>query len=90
MIFARAALLALGILLPGIPGDAGAQSTNWDNKYDLNRLKLPIVPVPPSSKLDASTLNSTPAPYSAGGLQNPGASSSQPSPGLRLTIPSRQ
>jgi hypothetical protein len=87
----RPALIAVCILLPGISGDAGAQQgTSSDDKYDLNRLKLPIVPVPPRSKLDASTLDSTPSPYSAGGLQNPSSSSSQPAPGLRLTIPSRQ
>jgi hypothetical protein len=84
------ARIALCIPLLGIPGEAAAQATDWDNKYDLNRLKLPIVPVPPQSKLDASTLTSTPSPYSPGTLQSPGASSSQPTPGLRLTIPSRQ
>jgi hypothetical protein len=84
--------LALFVMLAGA-GGAAAQGSNsnsqWDTKWDLNRLVPPVAPVPPQSKLDATTLGGAPSPYPNAPLQNPNAATSGPAPGLKLTIPSR-
>jgi hypothetical protein len=82
--------LALFVVLAGA-GGAAAQGSNsrWDTKWDLNRLVPPVAPIPPHSKLDATTLGGAPSPYPNAPLQNPDAATSGPAPGLKLTIPSR-
>jgi len=83
--------LVLFIML-AVAGGAAAQASNnsqWDTKWDVNRLMPPIAPVPPQSKLDATTLGGAPSPYPNAPLQSPNAASSGPAPGLKLTFPSR-
>jgi len=86
--------LALFLMLAGA-GGAAAQGSNspnnsqWDTKWDLNRLVPPVAPIPPQSKLDATTLGGAPSPYPNPPLQSPNAAASGPAPGLKLTIPSR-
>ena len=92
MIISRQALLALFVVLVGA-GGAAAQNTNgnsqWDSKWDVNRLLPPNVLIPPRSKLDATTLGGAASPYPNAPLESPNAASASPAPGLRLTIPSR-
>jgi hypothetical protein len=85
--------LALALLVTvAAAGGAAAQSSNntqWDTKWDLNRLLPPVAPIPPQSKLDATTLGGAPSPYPNAPLQSPNAAVSGPAPGLKLTIPTR-
>jgi hypothetical protein len=83
--------LALFVMLAGVGGAAAQASNNseWDAKWDVNRLLPPIAPIPPKSKLDATTLGGAPSPYPNAPLQSPNAASSGSAPGLKLTIPSR-
>jgi len=84
-------VLALFVMLAGAGGAAaqGSNNSQWDTKWDLNRLVPPVAPIPPQSKLDATTLGGAPSPYPNAPLQSPNAAASGPSPGLKLTIPSR-
>jgi hypothetical protein len=91
MTIPRQATLALFVVLVGA-GSAGAQTSQnsqWDTKWDLNRLMPPVVPVPPRSKLDATTLGGASSPYPNAPLESPNAAPASPAPGLRLTIPAR-
>ena len=89
MNLSRPALLAFCILLPCAPDGAFAQANQWDKPVDLKRLVPPVVPLPPSSKLDPGTVGGTQTPYTTAPLQNPSLSPTEPAPGLRLTIPAR-
>jgi hypothetical protein len=88
MNFSRYALLALCILLPCAPSSAFAQANQWDKPVDLKPL-VPVVPLPPSSRLNPRTVGGSQTPYTSAPLQNPNLSPADPAPGLRLTIPSR-
>jgi hypothetical protein len=92
MTIPRQALLVLFVVLIGANG-AVAQNSNgnsqWDTKWDVNRLLPPNVLIPPRSKLDAATLGSSQSPYPNAPLESPNAAPASPAPGLRLTIPSR-
>jgi hypothetical protein len=88
MTIARQALLALFIVLVGAGGTAAQQEDKWDNKWDLNRLVPPTMPLLPRSQLDPGTLGNTPPPYTTAPLQAPN-SAAPTAPGLKLTIPSR-
>jgi hypothetical protein len=87
----RNALLALSIVLTCAASAAFAQDNNNNNnsKWDLKPLIPPVFPVPPSSKLDPATVGNQQAPYTTAPLQSP-SSSSQSTPGLKLSIPTRQ
>jgi hypothetical protein len=95
MNYSRYALLALCILLPLAPRGAFAQANHfaqanqWDKPVDLKSLVPPVVPLPPSSRLNPGTVGGTQTPYTTAPLQNPNLSPTDPAPGLRLTIPSR-
>jgi hypothetical protein len=89
MNLSRPALLAFCILLPCAPGGAFAQANQWDKPVDLKRLVPPVVPLPPSSQLNPGTVGGTQTPYTTAPLQSPNLSSTDPAPGIRLTIPSR-
>jgi hypothetical protein len=82
--------LALFVVLAGASG-AVAQDRNsqWDTKWDLNKLVPPVLPVPPRSKLDPTTLGGAASPYPNAPLESPNAAAAAPAPGLRLTIPAR-
>jgi hypothetical protein len=80
--------LALFVMVAGV-GGAAAQDNKWDTKWDLNRLVPPVSPLPPQSRIDATTLGGAPSPYPNAPLQSPNASSASPAPGLKLTLPSR-
>ena len=86
----RYALLALCLVPLCIPSSVLAQDkdTKWDNPWDLKPLVPPGFALPPNSQLSPGTLNSTQTPYSTAPLQAPGSSSTQQTPGIRLTIPS--
>jgi hypothetical protein len=52
-------VLALLVTVAGAGGAAaqGSSNSQWDTpKWDLNRLIPPVAPIPPRSKLDATTL----------------------------------
>jgi hypothetical protein len=83
------ALLALGIVLLGAPDGALAQANQWDKPVDLKPFVPPIVPLPPNARLNPGSVGGTTTPYTTAPLQNPNLSPTQPSPGIRLTIPSR-
>ena len=86
----RNALLALSIVLICTASGASAQDNNNNSsKWDLKPLIPPVFPVPPSSKLDPATVGSQQTPYTTAPLQSP-SSSSQSTPGLKLSIPTRQ
>ena len=87
MNLSRSTLLALGFAMLCTSG-AAAQDDKWDKKYDLKPLLPPVVPLPPSSRLDSGTVGGTQTPYTSAPLQNPGPSS-PPAPGLKLSIPAR-
>ena len=89
MNLAKYALLALGIALLCAPGGAFAQEDKWDKPLDLKPLVPPVFPIPPNSWLNPGTVGGTQTPYTTAPLQNPNVSPTQPTPGIRLTIPSR-
>jgi hypothetical protein len=88
MNLSRSTLLALGFALLCASG-AAAQDDKWDKKYELKPLLPPVVPLPPSSRLDSGTVGGTQTPYTSAPLQNPNLSSAPPAPGLKLSIPAR-
>ena len=91
MKISKPALLVLCILL-GALGGASAQDNKWDKPLDLKPLVPPVFPLPPSSQLNPGTVGGAQSPYTTAPLQNqqtPGQTSSQPAPGIRLSIPSR-
>jgi hypothetical protein len=89
MNLSRHALLALCIMLPCAPGDARAQANQWDKPVDLKQLVPPVVPLPPSSRLNPGRVGGIQTPTTTAPLQNPNLSPAEPAPGIRLTIPSR-
>jgi hypothetical protein len=88
----KSALMALGVLsivLPCLPGGAFAQANQWDKPVDLKSLVPPVVPLPSNSRLNPSSVGGTQGPNTTIPLQSPSSSTSDPAPGLRLTIPAR-
>jgi hypothetical protein len=85
----RCALLASCIMLPCAPHGALAQANQWDKPVDLKQLVPPVVPLPPSSRLNPGTVGGNQTPYTTAPLQNPNLSPNDPAPGIRLTIPAR-
>jgi hypothetical protein len=85
----RHALLAICIMLPCAPGGALAQANQWDKPVDLKQLVPPIVPLPPSSRLNPGSVGGNQTPYTTAPLQSPNLSPTEPAPGFRLTIPAR-
>lgn len=91
MNFPRPAPLAFCIVLLCAPCGASAQEDKWDKPLDLKPLVPPVFPLPPNSRLNPGTVGGTQTPYSTAPLlQNPGTSSTQPAPGIKLSIPSRE
>ena len=86
----RVSLLALGMVLFGAiaPGGAYAQD-KFDKPVDLKPLIPPVFQLPPNSQLNPGSVGGTTTPYSTAAPQNPSQSSSQPAPGIKLSIPSR-
>ena len=85
----RYALLVLCVMPLCTPLGAFAQQNQWDKPLDFKPLIPPLVPLPPNSRLNPGTVGGTTTPYTTAPLQNPNLSPSEPSPGIRLTIPSR-
>jgi hypothetical protein len=87
------ALFVLCILPLCAPGGASAQEDNkWGKPVDLKALippLPPIVPMPRNYQLNPGTVGGTQTPYTATPLENPGVSSTQGAPGIRLSIPTR-
>jgi hypothetical protein len=84
----RPILLALGLVVLCAPV-ASAQDDRWDRPADLKPLLPPLVPLPPSSRLNPGSVGGSQRPYTSTPLQNPNASPDSTTPGIRLTIPSR-
>jgi hypothetical protein len=85
-------LLALCLVALCAPGGASAQENKWDKPVDLKLLippVPPVLPIPRDFQLNPGTVGGTQTPYTPAPLQNPGASSAQPAPGIRLSIPTR-
>jgi hypothetical protein len=85
----RPALLMLCLALLCVPGGASAQANKWDKPVDLKPLVPPVLPLPPDSQLNPGSVGGPQSPYGNAPLQIPGASSTQPAPGVRLSIPAR-
>jgi hypothetical protein len=84
----RHALLAL-CLLSATPGGAYAQTDHSPPQVDLKPLVPPVIPrelFPPNSVLTPGSVRD-PQSYSSAPLYDP--NQNQPTPGLRLTIPTR-
>jgi hypothetical protein len=85
----RHALLMLCLLVPAAPGGALAQSDRSPPQVDLKPLVPPVIPrelFPPNSVLTPGSVRD-PQSYSSAPLYDP--NQNQPTPGLRLTIPTR-
>jgi hypothetical protein len=85
----RRALIALCIVPLCAPGGASAQEDKWGKPIDLKLLIPPVVPMPRNYQLNPGTVGGTQSPYAAAPLQNPASSSTQATPGIKLTIPTR-
>jgi hypothetical protein len=81
---------ALCIALLGVVSAANAQTPEDKWRQDLKPLVPPIVPLPPNSQLNPGSVGGANSPYTTAPLQAPTSQApTQPSPGLRLTIPTR-
>jgi hypothetical protein len=90
MSFARNAVIVCIALLGGFPaiGVADVQAQDKPDKpYDLKPLLPPAFVLPPKSQLNPGTVGGAKDPYTTAPLQNPTRQSTQPAPGIRLTIP---
>jgi hypothetical protein len=83
----RHALLAVCIALLCATGGASAQDNKPDKPVDLKPLVPPVFPIPPNSQLTPGSVGGSQTPYTTAPLQSPGPSSTQSTPGIRLTIP---
>jgi hypothetical protein len=88
MSFSKQALLALCIL-PLAAASARAQTNQYDKPVDLKGLVTPVVPLPPTAKINPGTVGGYQTPYTTAPLQKPDFSNSDPAPGFKLTIPTR-
>ena len=84
----KQALLALFVLPLAAPA-AFAQGSSYDRPIDLKGLVVPIVPLPPTSRINPGTVGGNQTPYTTAPLQKPDFSSPDPAPGLKLTITTR-
>jgi hypothetical protein len=90
MRLSKLALLALSIAALGATAPANAQGQQPDKPFDFKPLLPPVVPVPPNSAVTSGSVGGTQNPYTTAPLQSPSQpSSSQSSPGMRFTIPTR-
>jgi len=92
MVTSNSMLAAFGLFCGALlcaPGGAFAQANQWDKPVDLKSLVPPVVPLPPNSRLNPSTVGGYQGPSTTIPLQNPNTSTSDPAPGLKLTIPAR-
>ncbi|MGH6768953.1 MAG: hypothetical protein ACRECO_08025 [Xanthobacteraceae bacterium] len=86
----RYAILTLGFAAFGAVAPAGAQTQpNKDSPWDLNQLVPPTFPLPPRSQVNPGGVDGTTTPYTTAPLQNPTQRQTQPTPGLKLSIPTR-
>jgi hypothetical protein len=86
----RCTLVALCVLMLCAPSGAWAQEDNGLKPLDLKPLVPPMFQLPPNSKFNSGTVGGTQSPYSSTAPQNPGSPQTQPAPGIKLTIPTRQ
>jgi hypothetical protein len=84
----KQALLALCVLPLGA-ASAFAQANQYDKPVDLKGLVTPVVPLPPTAKINPGTVGGYQTPYTTAPLQKPGFGNSDPAPGFKLTIPTR-
>jgi hypothetical protein len=85
---ARFAICCIALL--GVTSAANAQTPEDRWRQDLKPLVPPVVPLPPNSQLNPGSVGGANSPYTTAPLQTPSTQApTQPSPGLRLTIPSR-
>jgi hypothetical protein len=90
MSLSKLALLALSIAILGAIAPASAQGQQTDKPFDFKPLLPPVVPIPPNSAVTSGSVGGSQNPYTTAPLQSPSQpSSSQSSPGMRLTIPTR-
>jgi hypothetical protein len=84
----KQALLAFCVL-PLAAAPAWAQANQYDKPVDLKGLVTPVVPLPPTAKINPGTVGGNQTPYTTAPLQKPDFRSSDPAPGFKLTIPTR-
>jgi hypothetical protein len=90
MRLSKLSLLVLSIAVLGATAPANAQGQQTDKPFDFKPLLPPVVPVPPNSAVTSGSVGGTQNPYTTAPLQSPSQpSSSQSSPGMRFTIPTR-
>jgi hypothetical protein len=90
MIRPRLARFAFCVALLGVTSAMNAQAQEDKWRQDLKPLVPPVVPLPPNSQLNPGSVGGAANPYTTAPLQSPTMPApTQPSPGLRLTIPSR-
>jgi hypothetical protein len=76
-------------ILPFAAPTAFAQSNQYDKPVDLKGLVTPVVPLPPTAKINPGTVGGDQTPYPTAPLQKPDFGNSDPAPGFKLTIPTR-
>lgn len=84
------ALLTLSLAAFGAVAPTLAQTqSNKDNPWDLNQLVPPTFPLPPRSQVNPGGVDGTTTPYTTAPLQNPTQKRTEPTPGIKLSIPTR-
>ena len=86
----RLVLPALCVLIGAfVPGAAYAQADKFDKPIDLKPLIPPVFQLPPNAQMNPGSVGGTQTPYS--GSPPPGITQTptQPTPGIKLFIPSR-
>jgi hypothetical protein len=68
---------------------SGASAQQTDKPFDFKPLIPPVFPVPPNSSVTSGAVGGSQNPYTTAPLQSPSQGTSQPAPGMRLTIPTR-
>jgi hypothetical protein len=71
----------------GAVGPGALAQDKPDRPYDLKPLVPPAFLLPPKSQINPGTVGGTKDPYTSAPLQSPNQTSTQPAPGIRLTIP---
>lgn len=87
----RHSLLVLLMVLSGAlaAGSASAQGNNADKPIDFKQFIPPVLPpFPPNSQLNSGVVGGSQTPYTTAPLYD-STPTTQPAPGLKLTIPSR-
>jgi len=86
----RFALLAFCILAGSLAcGGARAQADKFDKPIDLKPLVPPVFQLPPNAQMNPGPVGGTQTPYS--GSPPPGVTQTptQPTPGIKLFVPTR-